>query len=441
MRKLWFLFGLFLCLVCPTVFALGGPLDLVLTKGVSSAVPIAIVPFSGQDDPKAPNNVSSVIQADLQNSGQFKVMDPQTMTQTPHLAKDVNLNYWRQAQVNAVVVGSVTPQGGDNYQVNFTLMNVFHGAGQAGNQVLASQTITVPGKELRGLAHHISDTIYQQLTGVRGVFSTRVAYVLAQRTPGQPRKYVLEVADVDGYNPRPLLTSTQPIMSPAWSHDGKQIAYVSFENITPAVYVHDVGSGARRAVSKFPGINGAPAWSPDNNQLALVLSKSGNPKIYILNLANGNLKQMTQGTSIDTEPNWSPDGKSLIFTSDRGGGPQIYRLSLSDGKTERVTFSGNYNARASFTPDGQHIVMIHREAGQMYNIATQDLGTGTLQILSRSGFDSSPSIAPNGRMVLFETDASQSGMLGMISLDGKVQLHVPADNGSVQDPSWSPFLS
>jgi TolB protein len=423
--------------MCQAVAA--SPLDLVLTQGTSNAIPIAIVPFSGQSDSSASNNVSSVINADLQYSGQFKPMDPQTMTQMPHSSADVNANYWRQANMNDVVVGSVQALGGNSYKVSFALISLFNGQ-QNGNQVLASQDFTVPGDQLRALAHHISDIIYQQLTGMRGIFSTKVAYVLVQRSPGQS-KYTLDVADIDGYNPKPLLVSNQPIMSPAWSHDGKQIAYVSFEDVTPKIYVQQVGSGARHVVSSFPGINGAPAWSPDNSQLAIVLSKGGNAKIYLMSLGSGQLKQLTFGNSIDTEPNWTPDGQSLLFTSDRGGGPQIYKLNLGSGDTQRLTFNGNYNARGTLTPDGQTLVMIHREHGQLYNIAAQDMQSGGLQILSQSGFDASPSVAPNGRMVLYESDAGQQGVLGMTSIDGRIHLQIPSQNGSVQDPAWSPFLS
>ncbi len=423
----------------PQLFAAAGPLNLMLTQGVSSAIPIAIVPFAGQNDTQASNNLSSIVMADLQNSGQFKVMDPQNMSQNPHNAADVSLDYWRQAQVNAVVVGNVQAQGSDSYQVNFSLLNVFHGQDDKGKQVLASQLFTIPANQLRPLAHHISDIIYQQLTGVRGIFSTRIAYVLVQRGANEQAKYMLQVADIDGYNPRPMLTSSQPIMSPAWSHDGKKIAYVTFENVTPQIMVQNVMTGERRAVSNFPGINGAPAWSPDDSQLAVVLSKSGSPKIYTLNLGSSQLRQITQGTSIDTEPNWAPDGKSLVFTSDRGGGPQIYRLTLASGQSQRVTFNGPYNARAAFSPDGKNIVMIHREPGSLYKIAVQDLQNGTLQVLSRSGYDASPSIAPNGKMVLYES--GKKGVLGMASIDGKVQLQIPAQQGNVQDPSWSPFIA
>lgn len=440
MRKILSALGLCLSLTSSLLYAASGPLNLVLTKGVSSSIPIAIVPFSGQEDATAPNNVSSVIQADLQNSGQFSTMDPQNMTQLPHDPKDVDLSYWQQNKMNAVVTGNVIAQGNDSYKVNFALLDVFHGQENSTNQVLTSQTFTVNGKQLRTLAHHISDIVYQQLTGVHGIFSTKIAYVLVQRD-GPQAQYSLQVADIDGYNPKPLLVSDQPIMSPSWSHKGDRIAYVTFEKVTPKIVVQDIATGSRRVVSSFPGINGAPAWSPDDQQLAVVLSKSGSPKIYSLNLASSSLKQLTQGTSIDTEPNWARDGKSIIFTSDRGGGPQIYRLSIADGQTQRLTFNGPYNARGSFTPDGKSIVMIHRDPGSMYNIAVQDVESGTIQVVSRSGYDASPSIAPNGRMVLYESGAKERGVLGMASLDGKVQLQVPASRGSVQDPSWSPYLS
>lgn len=414
-------------------------LDLELTQGVSNQLPIAVVPFAGQDDLQASNNISTVINNDLRNSGQFKVMDAQNMTQNPHKANDVNANYWRSANMDNVVVGEVKSVGSDRYQVNFALVNVIKGQADS-NQTLITKEFTVTSKELRGLAHHISDLIYQQLTGVKGVFSTRIAYVLVQRNPSAQSKYILQVADVDGYNAKPLLTSNQPIMSPAWAHDGKRIAYVSFENITPRIYIQNVVTGSRQAISDFPGINGAPAWSPDDRKLAIVLSKEGSPKIYTMDLATHSLKQITQGNSIDTEPSFSPDGNSLLFTSDRGGGPQIYQVSVNGGDVKRLTFHGSYNARASFSADGQSIVMINREQG-MYNIAVQDIQSNNVQVLTSSGYDASPSFAPNGRMVLYESNPGQHGILGMVSVDGRVKLQIPAQGGSVQDPAWSPFLS
>lgn len=419
------------------------PLNLVLTQGASTALPIAVVPFSGQDDPQATNNVSSVMMADLQNSGQFKVMDPQSMTQTPHAASDVNEAYWgKTANVDNVVVGNVKSLGGDRYQVNFALLDVVHSQGQSNSTVLTSDNYTVSGDQLRGLAHHISDIVYQQLTGVRGVFSTKIAYVLVQRNAGVPPKFMLAVADEDGFNPRTLVTSNQPIMSPAWSHDGQKIAYVSFENTTPQIFVQNVANGDRHAVSNFPGVNGAPAWSPDNSKLALVLSKDGgNPQIYIMSLGSSSLTQVTHDNAINTEPSFSPDGQSLVFTSDRGGGPQIYQVNLASGSMQRLTFQGGYNARASFAADGQNIVMINRQH-DMYNIALQNVQSGNVLVLTHSGNDASPSVAPNGKMVLYETDfgRGQQGVLGMVSTDARVRLRIPAPEGSVQDPAWSPFL-
>lgn len=419
--------------------AQAAPLDLVLTQGVSSALPIAIVPFSGQQDLRDDENLSNVITADLQNSGQFKPLSTQAMTQTPNDPANVDNNYWRSTGVDNVVVGQVKSVGGGKYQVSFALLDVFKGQANAGKSILLSKDFTVPKGELRAYAHHISDMIYEKLTGVRGVFSTKIAYVLVQRSSGAPAQYTLEIADADGYNPRAMLSSKQPIMSPAWSRDGTRISYVSFEKVTPQIFVQDVATASRRVISSFPGINGAPAWSPQDDRLALVLSKGGeSPKIYVMNVSGGQLQQVTFGNSIDTEPNWSPDGQSLIFTSDRGGGPQIYQVNLKSGDTQRLTFHGSYNARASFSSDGKNIVMINRDRG-MYNIALQNLQSGTVLLLTNSGYDASPSIAPNGRMVLYETD-QQQGVLGMASTDGKVKLRLPAPNGSVQDPAWSPYL-
>lgn len=437
MRYLYRFFSILgLSLIAVTSWA--APLDLVLTQGVSSALPIAIVPFAGQDASPSTTDISQVVRADLQNSGQFKALPPQSLGQTPHRAAEVNSAYWRNLGVDDVVVGSMKAIGGGRYQVNVALVDVFKNQNAAQASALFEKSFTVSSNQLRTLAHHISDMVYQQLTGTRGIFSTRIAYVSMQ--PGRPTKYTLEVADYDGYNPRPMLTSYQPIMSPAWSHDGKRLAYVSFEKITPQIYVQNVATGERRVVSSAPGINGAPAWSADDSKLALVLSKSGTPKIYTMNLSGGDLQQLTRGLGIDTEPNWSPDGKSLIFTSDRGGGPQIYQLTLSSGQIQRLTFNGSYNARASFTPDGKSIVMIHRAQGSMYDIAIQDLQSGSLQVLSGSGYDASPSVAPNGRMVLYESDAGRRGVLAMVSIDGRVKVQIPAQQGNVQDPAWSPFL-
>jgi len=422
MRKTYLFFFMLLgILVTKSAFAL---LSLELTRGISGAVPIGIVPFSMEGS--APlQDVSAIIANDLKNSGRFKVQ----LAASPE-------------KVNNVVVGQVKKVGSDTYQVSFQLLDGFKDKASGSQNISLSKRFTVSGNQLRPLAHHISDLIYQQIQGVRGIFSTRLAYVVVQRSSKAPTRYILEVCDQDGYNPRPLLNSTDPIMSPSWSPNGKQIAYVSFEKKHASIYLQDVGTGGRRLVSEFRGINGAPAWSPDGRKLALVLSKGGAPSIYVMDLSSYQLTQMTHDFYINTEPAWSRDGQSIIFTSNRSGKtPQIYQMNLANRSISRLSYDGNYNARASFTPDGNHIVMLNRES-TIFNIGILDLDGGGFRVLTSSQDDSeSPSIAPNGSMVLYGTFNRGRSVLGMVATDGSVQLTLPARQGDVQDPAWSPFLT
>lgn len=420
-----------LCFHIPAYAAL----ELVLTQGIDSALPIAVVPFEGQDnDGLSADNLAAVVNADLQQSGRFKTLANNVMPAKPHDAATVENSLWRKTGVESVVVGKVQNVAGNRYKIAFSLVDLFKSG--EGNHTLLTREFTVPASQLRKAGHHIADLVYEQLTGNRGVFSTRIAYVVIQRQAGENSRYQLIVADADGYNPKPILSSFEPIMSPSWSHDGSRIAYVSFEGKRAQIMISDVATGTRRKVTEFAGINGAPAWSPDDTKLAIVLSKNGSPKIYTIGINGSDLQQITQGSSIDTEPSWDPTGHSIIFTSDRGGSPQLYQVSPNGGKVHRVTFEGRYNARGRFTPDGKRIVMIHGEHG--YNIATQDLNRGNIQILTKSGRNDSPSVAPNGVMVLYGTEF---GELGVVSIDGKVQLRLPATEGKVQDPAWSPFLN
>lgn len=392
-------------------------LSMELTRGVAGAIPLAVVPFAGVDN--APQNVSGIVTSDLSNSGRFKVSGQR-------LDKDY------------VVDGKVNALGGDRYQVNFQLMDMSLGK-DAANLVLEKK-YTISSGEMRKLAHHISDLIYEQITGTRGIFSTKIAYVVVQRSANAPSRYILEVSDQDGYNPRPLLNSPEPIMSPSWSPNGSQIAYVSFENHQAGIYLQDVANGGRHLLSQFPGINGAPAWSPDGRKLAVVLSKSGSPNIYVMDTSGGGLTQVTRDFYINTEPAWAPDGKSLLFTSNRSGGPQIYQVNLGSGSISRVSYDGEYNARASYTRDGKYVSMIHRVSGN-YNIAILDMDSGTMRVLNGSvGDSSSPSVAPNGSMILYDTVYGGRNVLAMVSSDGRVQLRMPARNGEAQDPSWSPYM-
>lgn len=436
MRKIISLFIFLFTITIPySAYAI---LSMELTRGVAGAIPIAVVPFAMQGD--MPQNVSDIVANDLKNSGRFKVFGQHSLSDSPSDARDVSADYFRRLGTDNVVVGKVESLGGDRYQVNFQLLDMFRGKGA--ERVVLTKKYTISGRELRAIAHHISDLIYEQITGVKGVFSTRIAYVVVQRSVGASARYILEVSDQDGYNPRPLLNSPEPIMSPSWSPNGRQVAYVSFENRKAGIYLQDVATGSRRLLSEFPGINGAPAWSPDGRKLALVLSKSGSPNIYVMDIGSRRLTQLTNDFYINTEPSWAPDGRSLLFTSNRSGrNPQIYQVNISTLATSRVSYDGDYNARASYTTDGNHVAMIHRVSG-VYKIAILDLDSGTTRVLTNSAGDSSsPSIAPNGSMILYDTLLNGRNVLGMVSSDGRIQLILPARNGEAQDPAWSPFLS
>lgn len=436
MRKI---ISLLLFLTITTLsFSAHAILSMELTRGVVGAIPLAVVPFAGVDT--APQNISGIVTDDLSNSGRFKVFGRNSLTEFPDNASKVSSDYFHRLGTDYVVVGKVNNLGGDKFQVNFQLLDLSLGKNAA--NVVLEKKYSISGDGIRKLSHHISDLVFEQITNVRGIFSTKIAYVVVQRSGNASARYILEVSDQDGYNPRPLLNSPEPIMSPSWSPNGRQIAYVSFENHQAGIYVQDVGNGGRRLLSQFPGINGAPAWSPDGQKLALVLSKSRSPNIYVMNVAGGGLTQVTNDYYINTEPAWAPDGKTLLFTSNRSGSgkPQIFQANLTNGQVSRVSYDGDYNARASYTQDGKYITMIHRVSGN-YNIAILDLDTGTMRVLNNSVSDSSsPSVAPNGTMILYDTVYNGRNVLAMVSADGRVQLRMPARNGEAQDPAWSPYL-
>lgn len=399
-------------------------LDLELTHGVNMALPIGINPFGTNDEAL---EMVKVISNDLNLSGQFKVLTSNSRN------GEQPLIYWKRIGADSVLSGRVIPLENNQYSVNFELIN-----SAATGKLLLSQKYQVDGHRLRNLAHHISDEIYYKLTGDRGVFSTKIAYVLVKRA-GENSKYSLEVADMDGYNAQSLLISSAPIMSPSWSPNARQIAYVSFEKKRSQVYIVDVATGKRRLITDFNGINGAPAWSPDGKELAVVLSKSGSPKIYLVNLASGNMRQVTFGDSIDTEPRFAPDGRTLLFTSGRGGSPQVYSLNLADGKVSRISFDGNYNARASYTPNQKLIVMLHREDKE-FSIGVQNVASGIIRIITDSDADESPTVSPNGKLVLYATTISNKGILAITAIDGSVHMRLPSREGDVQEPAWSPFV-
>ncbi len=408
-------------------------LTIEITQGVQGALPIAIVPFGwegGADGP--PEDVAGVITADLHRSGRFSPLPERDMVSRPTEGSRINFRDWRLLGVDSVVVGQVRPLG-EGFEVRFQLFDVLR------QNQLTGFTIRTDRAGMRRTAHQIADMIYETLLGEPGAFATRIAYVTEVAGADGVRRYSLEVADSDGHNPRPVLRSEQPLMSPSWAPDGNRLAYVSFESGSPAIYIQNVNSGVREMVSGGRGLNGAPAWSPDGRKLAFVLSRDGSPNIYVLDVASRQLTQVTRSFAIDTEPAWMPDGRTIVFTSDRGGRPQIYRTTIDGGQVERLTFEGAYNARPVVSPNGRHLAMVHN-SGRGFSIAVMEFDSGVLRVLTEAGRDESPSFAPNGSMIIYATKEGARGLLSVVSVDGRVRQRLVFQGGQAREPSWSPYM-
>jgi TolB protein len=410
-------------------------LDIKITQGMEEALPIAVIPFSFEGPAGTmPVDIHVTIANDLARSGRFKPMAVSDMPQKPSAFADVNFHDWRLLGMENVVIGSIKTKEDGSYEIQFRLLDVYKGSQIAGFRIPAAKN------SLRRTAHRISDVIFEKLTGIRGAFDTRIAYVTEKKQADGSKLHSLQIADADGFNPKVLLDSTEPLLSPAWSPDGSSLAYVSFEDKRSRVYIQDVSTGQRRLVAAHPGINSAPSFSPDGNSLALTLSKDGNPEIYIMNLADGSLRRITHNPAIDTEASWSPDGTKLAFTSDRGGTPQIYQVNLQDGRVDRLTFDGSYNARPRYSPNGKFLTMVHGENGN-FRIAIMDLRQGYMDVLTRSRLDESPSFAPNGSMIIYATNGLYGSELAAVSSDGRVHQRLALQDGEVLEPAWGPFLS
>ena len=389
--------------------------------------PVAIVPFRAEDGLTQP--LTPVITADLTRSGLFKMVDPGGVTPVPYEPQQVDYAQWRARGAEAVVIGSVAPRSDGRYEIQFRLMDVLK------QNQLAGFAYTASASQLRLTAHRIADVIYEKLTGDVGVFSTRITYVVKRGT-----RYELQVADSDGFNPQTVLASNEPIISPSWSPDGTRLAYVSFENKKPVVYVQSLVTGGRQAVANFTGSNSAPSWSPDGRRLAVVLTKDGGSQIYIISADGGGTPtRLTQSSAIDTEPNFSPDGQLLLFTSDRGGSPQIYGMAVSGGDVRRLTFEGNYNVSPRFSPDGKSFTFVQR-SGNRFNVAIQDFATRQVQVLTDGNVDESPSFAPNGKMILYASGVRGRGILAAVSSDGRVKQRLTETTGDVREPAWGPLV-
>jgi TolB protein len=423
---LWLVLG-----CCPVARA---ELVIAITRGVTDPVPVAVVPFAGNGPVTGGLDVAAVVQRDLESSGRFRGVDRSTMPAQPSQAKDVDAARWRSARTDYVVVGRVTASGGD-VTLTFELVNVLNG------QLQLSETVTVPQSAVRNGAHRVADRLYERLTGVRGAFATRIAYVSVDGAPPSQR-YQLLVADADGENARIVLQSSLPIMSPAWSADGEWLAYVSFEDQSSAVFVQRIRTGERRRVSARAGHNGAPAFSPDGTRLALALGgSSGNYDIYILDLSSQSLTRITDNPAIDTEPAWSPDGQMLYFNSDRGGAPQIYAVAARAGaEARRISFGVPYAARPRVSPDGKQLALMIQE-GNVSRVGVLDLSSGQINPLSRGALDESPSFAPNGATLIYAGRERSQGVLATVSVDGQVSLRLKSDQGEVREPVWGPFAN
>ena len=409
-------------------------LTIRITQGVGKQTPVAIVPFGvGRGLSEISENITEIITNDLLRSGRFSVTPVENMLQKPSTGAEIDFDDWSILGVEAVVIGKITEGRNNSYNIQFQLFDIYKKEQIVGYRMPANE------KTLRRSAHRIADMVFEELTGIRGVFDTKVAYVRSN-TSNEKRNYTLVISDSDGENEQIVLESKDPIMSPAWSPDSRMLSYVSFEGNMSTIYVQNLRTGNRRKISELPGINGSPAFSPDGRKLVLTLGGSdGNLDIHVLDIATRNLRRLTYNRSIDTEATWAPNGEEIYFTSDRGGSPQIYKMKINSDRASRVTFEGSYNARPRLSPDGSKLAMVHQYRGD-YRIAIYDIEEKNLLILSSGSQDESPSFAPNSDTLIYATKLSGDGVLETVTADGLVRQRMAPKSGDIREPVWSPFL-
>lgn len=429
-RRTWLILTM-LALMAPQASA---QLTVQILRGMAESVPIAVVPLAWESAGVAPFDVAATVQADLERSGRFRPLPRSQMLELPHAAADVDAADWRMLKVDYVLVGSLVPVADGRIEVRYELISV-----ASGQRVLGA-ALPADRNALKLASHRVADAVYERILGVKGAFSTRIAYV-AVDGPVTSRSYRLIVTDADGANERVVFASPQPIMSPAWSPDGRSLAYVSFHSGLPGIYVQALRSGEQVRVSARSGINSAPTFSPDGTQLAVALSRrDGNVDVYLLTLATQELRRLTDDAAIDTEPAFAPDGRSIYFTSDRAGAPQVYRQGLAAGeRPRRITFEGGYNARPRVAPDGRELAVVTQDRSG-FHIAIADAERGTLRVLTGGRLDESPSFAPNGADIIYATREGGRGVLAIVSSDGRIQQRLASSAGEVREPAWSPFV-
>ncbi|MDR0781075.1 MAG: Tol-Pal system beta propeller repeat protein TolB [Pseudomonadales bacterium] len=421
-----------------TQMAAAQQLNIQITQGVDNPVPIAVVPFGWKGFGTLPESITDIVNKDLSNSGQFSTVPERNMLSTPHEQNEVFFRDWRFLGADYLLIGKIDRSEGSNLvQVQYELFDAVRETRMVGEVISGTEV------QLRDIAHQISDVVYEQITGIRGAFSTKILYVTSQRISDSLTNYQLNLSDADGGRPQVLLQSREPIMSPTWAPDARRIAYVSFESSRPRIYIQDLSSGKREQITDFPGLNSSPAFSPDGKSMAMVLSKDGNPDIFVMDLATKQLRKITTHFAVDTEPCWLPNGRALVYTSEQGGAnrPQIYQVNLDTGFTERVTFEGTYNSKPLMLPDGKNLVMVHRyDSSDEFHLALMNLERGTVRVLTNTSLDESPTLAPNASMIMYASKANGRGILNAVSIDGRVKYQLPVNAGDVREPAWSPFL-
>lgn len=426
--------NLFLGLFLLTSFVHAQEVRIVIDGGIDAAKPIAVVPFKWNGPGVPPADIADIIAADLRNSGKFNPIHVNKMPQQPTSVAEVNADAWRTLGVSEVIVGQVTPNG-SGYSVTYQVVDTVGSSSDTGaGQVILQNGYNIPNNsQLRFGAHTVSDEVFERLTAIRGAFRTKIAYVVQRNSGAKP--YELKVADYDGYNEFTIHRSALPIMSPAWSHDGKKVAYTSFENNKSQLVSQELSSGRREVISSSSGHNGAPSFSPDGNYIAFTSGRDGTLNIFVKNLRSGAISQLTRGSGNNTEPSWSPDSKRIVFTSDRSGSPQVYMMGF-DGSSVSHVGVGARSYSGQITPDNQHLIMISGDS-----LIRKNLGTGIVERLGATFLDESPSISPNGIKVIYSSTQGLGKVLQLTSIDGRFKARLPSSGGQIKFPAWSPFLT